>query len=104
MVGPTIGWDSKTAELTKSTANPHIWYKEWTFAKDEEMKIRSFGDSPKYWGLNKDWGSDNHAGMILENVINGNNDGGTTVKFSVAGKYLVMFNDLKEKYNIINID
>lgn len=102
LVGPTIGWSSKDVKLTKSAANPHIWYLEREFAKDEQVKVT---DGASYYsGLNKDWGENNHSGIILENVINGDNDGGTTAKFTVAGKYLVMFNDYTQKYNIIKTD
>lgn len=91
IIGSFNGWSADVL-MNKTAFNPHYWTLEHTFTEDVEMKFRLEGN----WGTN--WGAP--AGD-QEKLFN--NTGGDNIKVA-AGTYLIVFNDLSNKYIFIKKD
>ena len=73
-------------EMTKSSVHNHVWYIVKDVAAGEEFKVTD-GDS--YWA------------NFSAGVFSWNASGSSNAYISTAGNYLIVFNDVTKKYNII---
>ena len=88
-------WDgfSTGVAMTRSAGNNHIWTVSHTFTANQTFKVT---DGDKAW-----WGYDNNMGVIYDNVVDPDDGTASNLKVTVAGTYLIIFNDATNKYNII---
>jgi len=87
-------WDGWTdpVEMTRSSQQ-RIWTITRTFNKDTEFKVT---DNSEAW-----WGFSGNMEAIYDNVVQASSD--NNLQITVAGTYLIMFNDSTNKYHIVKV-
>ena len=86
-------WDSFSigVPMTRSSSNTHIWTITRTFAANQTFKVTDGADA---W-----WGFSNNMESIYDNTVQA--ESADNLKITVAGTYLIMFNEKTNKYHIV---
>ena len=89
-------WDSFSigVPMTRSSSNTHIWTITRTFAANQTFKVTDGADA---W-----WGFSNNMESIYDNTVQA--ESADNLKITVAGTYLIMFNEKTNKYHIVKTD